>query len=324
MSATAVWQQGLSGRPLELVLPPEFDDTDQPPGLTVSRCVDEAVVHVRWTLHASLPDLLAKAEAVEQARVLIVDRDENGRELRWLARLDQDGAWCQFQSPGRHLLQATVVWGPDIRQLLRKDGLHSFRYSALDLDGHVWTTLTDVHRLPHEAIRELHIGDGPFAQEPPPWLRTYCGLFFTHKPVDQCDLRRRFLFTTGLFALLAGMLAIIGLVLSWFIPLAASWMGVHWWEVAIAGGLGAAMVLVIIGFVVGISRLVDVAQAVIPVRQARWSARRAERERRWRTEDERKRLALLAQLAAGERPGKSSLGLRFLWLKSKVCRPYAR
>lgn len=155
-----------------------------------------------------------------------------------------------------------------------------------------------------------------FARPAPRLIRWYANLPFAGDPVDQCDLRRRALFTTFLGVVLLGMVGCIAWVAILLGLGMGPWMSKHWPQVVMGVGSAAALALLILSAGIGIKRLQPWLQ--------RNSAQSAARAQQQALDEERRYWERMALLSAGQARGRQSVALRFRALKAKVCRPYAR
>lgn len=160
-----------------------------------------AVIRVRWCLTEMgailLKEINIRKLDVGDPFVLITDiwRDtynEVKEMRRFIFPLSQLIGHIEFTRPGQHVLGATIVLGESLEKVrerfLEKSGW-KFEYSLLNEQGEF---------LPHgssdtygRSIYMLHIEPDFFAADPPRWEQAWVNRWFSGKPRNQCDYRRR-------------------------------------------------------------------------------------------------------------------------------------
>lgn len=160
------------------------------------------VLPVRWCLEPK--DVAALSEHgidINSAYVVFVIVDDRGRETRQLAPMVQMMEYLEFYHPGVHQVFATVMDGAALgvkNYVFNKEGEHFYHNDLLTYDKTKF--LIDVCCT---AQIEVDVPAEHFPKEPPAWLRSIVDGVWPYPSVDQCQFRRRLLFTPVMFAFAA-------------------------------------------------------------------------------------------------------------------------
>ncbi len=166
----------------------------------------DSVIRIRWCIDKDVFEDL-KMRKVENAHLLLVvvkygENPWHRKEvLRKLVPLEQEMEFIQFKGPGLHKIMTTIVWDIDGNaDRLKKTFLTSYHRNCYDTN--VLTYERDKLAKPNDislrtdgidggGVLEVDVAEGFFAKDPPKWLSEWVNLFFTWKPTDQCDFRKR-------------------------------------------------------------------------------------------------------------------------------------
>ncbi len=195
----------------------------------------DAVITVRW---CGSPALIAelKKEQVTKPYVLLVVRpftwvqesgkrfkQYHGQSLRRLVPLTSELAYISLSRPGLNEIMATVVYNKhgyghllELNPLFLSGGPFSYSTHIFDWgnpNGRPEDLLTKVRRTTRSSSEytarivtaatdtiDVEVPKELFAKEYPNWVKAFVGKFFTKPAVDQCHMRRRFLWSMA-FAL---------------------------------------------------------------------------------------------------------------------------
>lgn len=162
----------------------------------------DATIPLRWCVCQEELDKL-KTKGAKDLHVLIVVHPEGRRypQIRYLVPLENLMTYIAFSRPGKHLIQATIVWPEphgSVKKMkkffLDKSGQDSYNYNALDFDA-VKIRTDDLQyaavKTCGEETLKIDIAEGFFAKEPAAWVKWWGNLWFKYPPTDQCDFRKR-------------------------------------------------------------------------------------------------------------------------------------
>jgi len=174
-------------------------------------------IPVSWCVDRALIDLY-KEKGITDLQVILCVRPEGKFgysycEQRFVVPLSDLMTYVDFRFPGNNRIFAfiTGLSAKEARRTyLAKENYYQYKVEILDYDGtdykellkpgspidsagrfENWKTLTD-------GVAEPLTVDVPkdvFAKEPPEWEKEWVNLFFNYKPIDQCNYRKRRLFS---------------------------------------------------------------------------------------------------------------------------------
>jgi hypothetical protein len=196
--------------------------------LTKSQEAGSATIPITWCVDEKLLERLTKEKIKNPHVLLVVKNITSGHESRHLVALEKGAEYIQFYGPGKNLVFAMLVWDSE---KARKENLEArflntdrgrFQTSVLNKrekgyelnstldDTMVFNTIDDCAELTVNVFKEL------FATPRNDWHYKWVNFWFEKAPRDECDFRKRILFSYSLKPVLAFFYAFIK-ILSGFI-----------------------------------------------------------------------------------------------------------
>lgn len=191
----------------------------------------DATAPVRWCINRPMADLL-KRERAQRVWVLIsIVHEESGEMDRYLSPLDRTMEYLQFHKPGKHTLYATVVYTKD-GSAKNALSIRQYLLSRYGSRGKFRTTLVKDEWVDNLCVRtwdpydiaimrglyycgefsaDVVVSEDLFAPEPPEWLENWASLVWDSPNDDQCDFRKRVIFS---FTVQPIVLAMAGLFIA--------------------------------------------------------------------------------------------------------------
>ncbi len=156
-------------------------------------------------------EVKAKREKGFQTFAVLFDvlNEQTARESRFIASLDEMMTFISFAGPGKNLVRAIVVYSRrDIREIkadfLDKHRNRRYHNYAMFSDGFAFSKEAVIEKvgrfhcqmLPESEITDMEVivPEKFFAKKPPRWLWNFVNHYFTGKPFEQCDFRRKALY----------------------------------------------------------------------------------------------------------------------------------
>lgn len=187
-------------------------------------------IAVTWCVSHETLDLLA-GQDVKDPQVMIVvspegDNYTKSKEYRKVVPLKDLMTYIEFRVPGKNRISAVVSYKTKKeakeKYLIKDYG--EFVSTVLNYEGDdyaSWLKGEDqVHML--SAPISVNVPRECFASEPPAWEKVWVNHFFRHKPIDQCNYRRRRLFAYLVQPFIMFALALVKLFLLLVATLIAS------------------------------------------------------------------------------------------------------
>ncbi len=155
----------------------------------------EATIPVRWCLSRELMEELKEENAKNPHLLIVVWNKSKRKERRYLAPIEQILQFVQFPGPDENIISAMVVWGEsgkyaDLHDELLTRGRHRYSTDLLTYgDGKMTSGALRCRTLGSDSV-SVFVQRELFAKEPPAWEKKWVNLWFSSKPVDQCDYRK--------------------------------------------------------------------------------------------------------------------------------------
>lgn len=174
--------------------------------------LSDSVAPVRWCIDTDMArEVKAKREQGHETFAILFEilNEKTGRESRFVASLEEMMTFISFAGPDKNLVRAIVVYSAkDIREIkayfLDKHSRGRYRYGGifeggLTLDEEIVAIRVRncyCKMIPESGIAEadITVPKELFAKKPPKWLWNFANRYFTEKPFEQCDFRRKALY----------------------------------------------------------------------------------------------------------------------------------
>ncbi len=160
--------------------------------------VQNATIPVRWCVDKNTLEELKK-KGVLNPHLLLVNVAAKTEISRVLVPLEQAMEYIQFQTPGRNIIYATIVWAKNGKSttlwesFIRREN-NRYNTDVLHSDGKFYYTENQEgfsFITAEFAEVDVVIPQEIFAKAPPRWLERWVNLWYETKTRDQCHFRKR-------------------------------------------------------------------------------------------------------------------------------------
>lgn len=179
-----------------------------------------ATVPVRWKISEETIEKLAKEGAEKPYLLLVVTAGTTELDRRVIPLID-GMTYLQLHRPGINTIHATIVWRmegeDDVKTIITKtydDGVYLCDLvrsgESVGLRDHFYR----FYRIREEDQINVEVPEAMFAAEPPRWMKWLGTRYpWLRTARDQCDLRRRALFTVFSLPFVVALAIVVGVVL---------------------------------------------------------------------------------------------------------------
>jgi len=169
----------------------------------------DSVIPLRWCICKETLNELKKRGAENIHLLIVVTSGSSKKEIRELVPINNLMTYIQFERPGAHIINATIVWADKGKfsfdnmknYFLSQESRGVYRKFVTDSSGllveNPSSSLHDVHDK-GRASQNINVSEKFFAPEPRSWLKWWGNLWHKYPPVDQCEFRKRLGIAFGL------------------------------------------------------------------------------------------------------------------------------